>query len=49
VVRHLAAGTLLEQQRDLAPIGGTGTGKTHLPVGIVRSGIRGGASQRNLG
>jgi DNA replication protein DnaC len=46
LVRDLAGGPFLEQQRNLVLIGGTGTGKTHLAVGIVRSCIRGGARGR---
>jgi DNA replication protein DnaC len=43
LVRDLAGGAFLEQQRNLVLIGGTGTGKTHLAVGIVRACIRSGA------
>jgi DNA replication protein DnaC len=46
LVRDLAGGAFLEQQRNLVLIGGTGTGKTHLAVGIVRSCIRSGARGR---
>ena len=46
LVRDLAGGAFLEQQRNLVLIGGTGTGKTHLAVGIVRACIRGGARGR---
>jgi DNA replication protein DnaC len=46
LVRDLATGAFLQQQRNLVLIGGTGTGKTHLVVGIVRSCIRGGARGR---
>ncbi|GMG85484.1 IS21-like element helper ATPase IstB [Paralimibaculum aggregatum] len=46
LVRDLAAGAFLEQQRNLVLVGGTGTGKTHLAVGIVRAGIRNGARGR---
>jgi DNA replication protein DnaC len=46
LVRELAAGTFLAQQRNAVFIGGTGTGKTHLSVAIARSCIRGGARGR---
>jgi DNA replication protein DnaC len=46
LVRELASGTFLAQQRNAVFIGGTGTGKTHLSVAIARSCIRGGARGR---
>lgn len=46
LVRDLAAGGFLEQQRNLVLVGGTGTGKTHLAVAIARSCIRAGARGR---
>jgi DNA replication protein DnaC len=46
LVRDLASGGFLAQQRNLVLIGGTGTGKTHLAVGIARACIRGGARGR---
>jgi len=46
LVRDLTGGAFLEQQRNLVLIGGTGTGKTHLAVGIVRACIRAGARGR---
>lgn len=46
LVRDLAGGAFLEEQRNLVLIGGTGTGKTHLAVGIVRASIRSGARGR---
>lgn len=46
LVRDLAGGDFLAQQRNLVLIGGTGTGKTHLAVGIARTCIRAGARGR---
>jgi DNA replication protein DnaC len=46
LVRDLAGGGFLEQQRNIVLIGGTGTGKTHLAVAIARACIRGGARGR---
>jgi DNA replication protein DnaC len=46
LVRDLAGGAFLLQQRNLVLVGGTGTGKTHLAVGIARACIRGGARGR---
>ena len=46
LVRELAAGTFLANQRNAVFVGGTGTGKTHLAVAIARSCIRGGARAR---
>ena len=46
LVRDLATGGFLDQQRNLVLIGGTGTGKTHLAVGIARTCIRDGARGR---
>jgi DNA replication protein DnaC len=46
LVLDLAGGAFLAQQRNLVLIGGTGTGKTHLAVGIARACIRGGARGR---
>lgn len=46
LVRELASGAFLAQQRNTVFIGGTGTGKTHLSVAIARSCIRGGARGR---
>ena len=40
LVRDLAAGEFLEQQRNVVLIGGTGTGKSHLAVSIARACIR---------
>jgi DNA replication protein DnaC len=46
LVRELAAGTFLANQRNAVLVGGTGTGKTHLAVAIARSCIRSGARAR---
>ena len=46
LVRDLVTGGFLDQQRNLVLIGGTGTGKTHLAVGIARACIRAGARGR---
>src|SRR5439155_26700675 len=46
LVRDLAAGAFLAQQRNAVLVGGTGTGKTHLAIAIARSCIRGGARGR---
>jgi DNA replication protein DnaC len=46
LVRDLAGGGFLTQQRNLVLVGGTGTGKTHIAVGIARACIRGGARGR---
>ena len=46
LVRDLAGGGFLALQRNLVLVGGTGSGKTHLAVGIARSCIRGGARGR---
>jgi DNA replication protein DnaC len=46
LVRDLAGGGFLAQQRNVVLIGGTGSGKTHLAVGIVRACIRAGARGR---
>src|SRR5436853_1538030 len=46
LVRDLATGGFLEHQRNVALIGGTGSGKSHLAIGIARNCIRGGAKAR---
>jgi DNA replication protein DnaC len=46
LVKDLAGGSFLEHQRNVVLIGGTGSGKSHLAIGIARSCIRGGAKAR---
>lgn len=46
LVRELAGGGFLVQQRNVVLIGGTGTGKSHLAVAIARARIRNGARGR---
>jgi DNA replication protein DnaC len=46
LVRDLASGDFVAQQRNAVLVGGTGTGKTHLAIAIARSCIRGGARGR---
>jgi DNA replication protein DnaC len=46
LVRSLATGTFLAEQRNAVLVGGTGTGKSHLAMAIARSCIRGGARGR---
>ena len=46
LVRDLAGGGFLTQQRNAVLVGGTGTGKTHPAIAIARSCIRAGARGR---
>ena len=46
LVRDLASGGFLAEQRNAVLIGGTGTGKSHLAIAIARACIRGGARGR---
>jgi DNA replication protein DnaC len=46
LVRSLAAGAFVAEQRNAVLVGGTGTGKSHLAMAIARSCIRGGARGR---
>ncbi|BBU59480.1 hypothetical protein KU6B_57450 (plasmid) [Mameliella alba] len=46
LVRDLATGDFIDQQRNVVLIGGTGTGKSHLAVSIARSCIRRGKRGR---
>jgi len=46
LVRDLARGEFVVQQRNVVLVGGTGTGKTHLAIAIARSCIRSGLRGR---
>jgi DNA replication protein DnaC len=46
LIRDLAAGAFLVEQRNPVLVGGTGTGKSHLAIAIARACIRGGARGR---
>jgi DNA replication protein DnaC len=46
LIRDLASGAFLAEQRNAVLIGGTGTGKSHLAIAIARACIRGGAGGR---
>jgi DNA replication protein DnaC len=46
LVRDLANGNFLAQQRNVVAVGGTGTGKSHIAIGITRSCIRLGRKAR---
>jgi DNA replication protein DnaC len=46
LVRDLTSGNFLAHQRNLVLVGGTGTGKTHLAIAIVRACIGEGARGR---
>ena len=46
LVRDLATGAFLAEQRNLVLVGGTGTGKSHLAIATARACIRGGARGR---
>ncbi len=43
LVESFATGTFLDTQRSVVLVGGTGTGKSHIAIGIARSCIRQGA------
>jgi DNA replication protein DnaC len=46
LVRALATGAFIAEQRNAVLVGGTGTGKSHLAIAIARACIRGGARGR---
>ncbi len=46
LVRELAGGSFLADQRNVVLIGGTGTGKTHLAIAVARALIRSGTRGR---
>jgi DNA replication protein DnaC len=46
LVRELATGTFVADQRNVVLVGGTGTGKSHLAIAIARSLIRNGTRGR---
>jgi hypothetical protein len=46
LVRDLAGGGFVPQQRNVVLVGGTATGKTHLAIAIARSYIRAGLRGR---
>src|SRR5271163_534949 len=48
LVRDLAGGEFIAQQRNAVLVGGTGTGKTHLAIAIARSRFRSGSRGRVL-
>ena len=46
LIAQLATGAFLDSQRNVVLIGGTGTGKSHIAIGIARSVIRAGRKVR---
>ena len=46
LIEQLAGGAFLETQRNVVLIGGTGTGKSHIAIGIARRIIRAGRKAR---
>jgi DNA replication protein DnaC len=46
LIRDLAGGAFLVQQRNVVLVGGTGSGKSHLAIAIARSCIRAGSRGR---
>jgi DNA replication protein DnaC len=46
LITMLASGAFLDEQRNVILIGGTGTGKSHIAIGIARACIRAGRKAR---
>ena len=46
LIRDLASGSFIAQQRNTVLVGGTGTGKSHLAIAVGRACIRNGARGR---
>jgi len=46
LIESLSGGTFLDDQRNVILVGGTGTGKTHIAIGIARNCIRFGRKAR---
>jgi DNA replication protein DnaC len=46
LIAHLATGAFLADRRNVVLVGGTGTGKSHIAIGIARSVIRAGKKVR---
>jgi len=46
LITQLSAGAFLDSQRNVVLIGGTGTGKSHIAIGIARSIIKAGRKAR---
>jgi DNA replication protein DnaC len=46
LVEQLSQGTFLDDKRNVVLVGGTGTGKSHIAIGIARSIIRAGRKAR---
>ena len=46
LIEQLSTGAFLADQRNIVLVGGTGTGKTHLAIGITRNVVRSGKKAR---
>ena len=46
LIESLSGGAFLDDQRNVVLVGGTGTGKTHIAIGIARNCIRAGRKAR---